>query len=144
MHGSLNKRSCNKCPGCCCCCLVTQSCLILLRIIWNVVYQAPRPWEFSGKNIAVGFHFFFQGIFKTQGWNIYFLTWQVCSLLLSHEGSVSWLYCCIIKFPVKLSHLSKKYFILLKTSWVSNLGKIPLGSSVLESFVWVHLDVIWS
>ena len=43
------------------CCLVTQLCLTLVTP-WTV----PRflcPWDFSGKNTGVGYHFLLQGIF---------------------------------------------------------------------------------
>ena len=30
---------------------------------WTVVLQAPHPWDFLGKNTAVGCHFFLQRIF---------------------------------------------------------------------------------
>ena len=34
------------------------------------------PWGFPGKNMGVGCHFFFQGIFPTQGSNPHLLHWQ--------------------------------------------------------------------
>ena len=40
------------------------------------------PWDFPGKNSEVGCHFFFQGIFPTQGSNLHLLHWQMGSLLL--------------------------------------------------------------
>ena len=45
------------------------------------------PWDFPGKNTAVGCHFFLQGIFLTQGSHPSLLHWQADSLLLSHHGS---------------------------------------------------------
>ena len=50
------------------------------------------PWDSPGKNTAVGYHAFFQGIFLTQESNpclLYLLRWQVDSLPLSHQGSPS-------------------------------------------------------
>ena len=45
------------------------------------------PWDFSGKNTAVGRHFLLQGIFPTQGSNLCLLHWQVNSIPMSHlEG----------------------------------------------------------
>ena len=41
------------------------------------------PWDFPGKNIAVGCYFLLQEIFLTQGLNSCFLHWQVDSLPLS-------------------------------------------------------------
>ena len=51
--------------------------------------RIPSPWNFSGKNTRVGCHFFFQGIFPTQGLNsclLHLLHWQVDSLPLNHPG----------------------------------------------------------
>ena len=48
------------------------------------------PWNFPGKNTKVGCHFLLQGIFLTQGWNLYLLCllhWQEESLPLHHLGS---------------------------------------------------------
>ena len=36
----------------------------------TIACQAPRPWNSSGKNIGVGIHSLFQGIFPTQGSNL--------------------------------------------------------------------------
>ena len=47
------------------------------------------PWNFPGKNTSVGCHFLLQGIFPTQGSNLWFLPlqhWQMDSLLLHHLG----------------------------------------------------------
>ena len=52
------------------------------------------PWNFPGKNIGVGNHFLFPGIFPTQGLNshlLHLLQWQVFSLPLQHL----WLYLAI-------------------------------------------------
>ena len=45
------------------------------------------PWDYSGKNTAVGYHFLLQGIFPTQESNLYpqwLLHWHADSLPLSH------------------------------------------------------------
>ena len=52
--------------------------------------RLPCPWDFPGKNIGVGCHFLFQGIFLTQGSHLHLLHvlhWQADSLPLSHLGS---------------------------------------------------------
>ena len=54
---------------------------------WIVARQALCPWDFPGKNTAVGYHFLLQGIFLTQGLNLSLLHWQADSLPLSHLGS---------------------------------------------------------
>ena len=38
-------------------------------ILWTAAARLLCPWDFPGKNTAVGCHFFLQGIFLTQGWN---------------------------------------------------------------------------
>ena len=48
---------------------------------WTVACQAPRPWDFPGKNTGGGCHFLLQGIFSTQGSNLNFLH---CRQILHH------------------------------------------------------------
>ena len=38
-------------------------------ILWTAAARLLCPWDFPGKNTAVGCHFLLQGIFLTQGWN---------------------------------------------------------------------------
>ena len=49
-----------------------------------------HPWDFPGNNTGVGCHFLPQGIFLTQGVNMYLLHWQADSLPLSYLGSCNW------------------------------------------------------
>ena len=44
-------------------------------------------WDFPDRNTGVNCHFLFQGIFLTQGLNLYLLHWQVDSFPLRHQGS---------------------------------------------------------
>ena len=44
------------------------------------------PWNFLGKNTAVGCHFLFQGIFPIQGSNLSLLHWQADSLPAEPSG----------------------------------------------------------
>ena len=49
--------------------------------------EGYSPWDFLGKNTGVGCYFSLQGIFLTQGSNLYLLWllhWQADSLPLSH------------------------------------------------------------
>ena len=46
-----------------------------------------RPWNFPGKNYAVGYHFFLEGIFPTQGLSSCLLHCLWILLPLSHQGS---------------------------------------------------------
>ena len=50
------------------CVLVTQSCPTLGDPI-DCDQQLLCPWDFPGKNTAVGSHSLLQGIFPTQRWN---------------------------------------------------------------------------
>ena len=45
------------------------SCVRLFVTVWTVALPAPHPWDFPGKNAAVGCRFLLQGIFPTQGSN---------------------------------------------------------------------------
>ena len=56
---------------------------------WTIPGQAPRPWNFLGKNTGVGYQFLLQGIFPTQGLNphlLCLLPWQADSLPLVPPG----------------------------------------------------------
>ena len=70
-----------------CCCVVAKPCLTLLQPheLWPA--RLLCPWDFPGKNTAVGCHFLLQGIFLIQELNPRLLHWQVDSLPLSHQGS---------------------------------------------------------
>ena len=47
------------------------TCLQLFGTPWTVAHQVPLSMESSGKNTGVGFHALLQGIFPTQGLNLY-------------------------------------------------------------------------
>ena len=68
-------------------CSVAQSCLTLLRPHGLYPARLLCPWDFSSKNTGEGCHCLLQGIFLSQGLNLYFLPWQADSLPLSHLGS---------------------------------------------------------
>ena len=72
-------------------CLVAQSCLTLCDAMDCQHIRLLCPWDYPDKNAGASCHFFFQGIFPTQGRNpslLQFLRWQVDSLPLSHLGSL--------------------------------------------------------
>ena len=50
---------------------------------------APLTWNFPSKNIGVGCHFLFQGIFPSQGSNPGLLHWRQILYHLSHQRSSS-------------------------------------------------------
>ena len=64
-------------------CSVAQSCLTLwphgvepARLLW--------PWNFSGKNTGVGYHFLLQGIFQMRGSNVCVLSLPNWQIILYH------------------------------------------------------------
>ena len=64
--------------------LVAQLCPALATS-WTKPNRLLCPWDFPGKNIGVGCHFFLQGIFLTQGRNLHLLHLQAGFLPLSHQ-----------------------------------------------------------
>ena len=48
---------------------VSRSCLTLLRPRELLPARLHCPWDFTGKNTGVGWHFYLQGIFLTQELN---------------------------------------------------------------------------
>ena len=62
-------------------------------------------WDFPDRNTGVNCHFLFQGIFLTQGLNLYLLHWQVDSFPLHHLGSLDKLlyikWASLVARPVK-------------------------------------------
>ena len=52
--------------------------------LWSAVVLGP--WGFPGKHSGVDCPFLLQGIFPTQGPNLYLWHWQVDSLLLAPAG----------------------------------------------------------
>ena len=53
------------------CMLSHFSCVLLFATLWTVARQAPLSMGFSSKNAGVGCHALLQGIFLTQGLNLY-------------------------------------------------------------------------
>ena len=54
---------------------------------WTVALQALLSMGFSRQEYWVGCHFFLQGIFLTQGWNLGLLHCRQFLYCLSHDGS---------------------------------------------------------
>ena len=60
-------------------CAQSLSSVQLFVTSWTVASQTCCTWNFPGENTGVGCHFLFQGIFLTQGLNLYLLSllhWQ--------------------------------------------------------------------
>ena len=51
------------------CVLSHFRCIRLLVTLWAVAHQSPLSNGFSAKNVRVGYHAFFKGVFLTQGSN---------------------------------------------------------------------------
>ena len=60
--------------------LLSQSCLTLCDPMEPA--RLLCPWNFPGKNTGVECHFLLQGVFPTQGLNLYFPHLQTDSLLV--------------------------------------------------------------
>ena len=73
-------------PGIYCVCLAVQSLSTVLQPHRWSPGRLLCPWDFPGKNTGVCYHFLFQEIFPTQGWNPHLLQWQADSLPLHHLG----------------------------------------------------------
>ena len=86
---------------------------------WTVAVQAPRPWDFPGKNTEVGCHCLLQEIFLTQESN---------SCLLCHLHSRP------DSFP--LNHLC-----VVHRSLVLSLTFFLILSVILSSLSWVGQNV---
>ena len=65
-----------------------------------------QPWAFSGKNTGVSCHFFFQGIFLTQGSNPSLLPSRQTTYHLSHQ-QISYIY--IFKLQPISNGINKKF-----------------------------------
>ena len=61
------------------------------------------PWDFPGKNVGVGCHFFLQGIFLAQGWNPGLLHCRQILYQLSYQESVwVWVWVSLSVLPNSL------------------------------------------
>ena len=75
---------------CCMCaylCAQPLHCARLFATLGTIVSRPPCPGDSPGKNTGVGCHLLLQGVFPTQGSNLYLLhlvRWQVDSLPLRH------------------------------------------------------------
>ena len=80
---------------CMCVCVSVHMCVLshvwLLETPWTVARQALLSMESFRQEYWVGYHFFLQGIFLTQGLNqhlFHLLHWQVGTLPCHHLGSL--------------------------------------------------------
>ena len=68
--------------------LVTQFCPDCLRPHEPQPTRLLCPWDSPGKHTGVGCHFLLQGIFPTEGSNLFLLHWEGDSLPLGQLGSL--------------------------------------------------------
>ena len=85
---------------------------------WTVAHQCPLSIGFPSKNTGVGCHFLLQGIFPTQGSNLYLLDWQADSLPLSHLRSFHIIYRVFVCLFV--------FFLSCSTTFMLHLGIFQL------------------
>ena len=52
---------------------------------WTIAHQAPPQWDSPGKNTGVGHHFLLQGIFLTQGLELFL---KICSRIQRIKGGM--------------------------------------------------------
>ena len=124
------------------------SCVWHFATPWTVAHQVSMSMEFSRQEYWSGFHFLLQGIFPTQGSNLYLLYvlhWQADSLPLHHQPSVKFLIWCakITHYMGKLWEEGKKtsYFILDNSS--TSEWCISIGNSALFKSLFLYLD-LWA
>ena len=104
------------------------SCSYVSNSLWPYGLYPTRllcPWNFPGKNTGVGCHFLLQGIFLTQGLNLYLLHWQASSL---PRFAISLVWLGIHTSDGKLNYNS---------TWV---GTLKVSALVLLSSAWRMLD----
>ena len=107
------------------CVLSHFSCVWLFATLWIVACQTPCPWDSPGKNTGVGCHALLQGIFLTQGWNLYLLCllhWQAGSLPLEPPGKP------LIR--VKKLSFHRSYGWALRMIWSLQWEKLSLDQNV--------------
>ena len=101
------------------------SCSAVCKSLWSHGLLSTRllcPWDFSGKNTGVGWHFFLQGIFLTQGSNPCLLCLLPCRQILyhlSHQGS---------QCPLFREHCTwiLGYWILMKLCVLARGSLLPI------------------
>ena len=102
------------------------------------------PWDSPGKITAVGCHFLLQGIFPTQGSNpclLHLLCWQAHSVPLWYLGSpfyslISYLFCKVIKWTLKLLNSTKKHIERILLSFLHFSFSVPQCCSQRPAPLW--------
>ena len=93
------------------------SCVRLFVTVWTVALPAPHPWDFPGKNAAVGCRFLLQGIFPTQGSNPCLLHCRWILYHLSHQESPRILQWVAYPFARGSSHLRNQTRVSCIVGW---------------------------
>ena len=87
--------------------LVAKSCPTLATP-WMVAHPGSSlcPWDFPGKNTGMGYHFFLQGIFPTQGLNPHLLFCRCILLCWATRETQLYIhmYLLFFGFPFHLGH----------------------------------------
>ena len=107
---------------------------------WTVPARLLHPWDFPGKNVAVGCHFLLQGIFPTQGSNLSLLHCRQTLYHLSHQGATSRyfiLFDSVINGIVSLISLSESLLLVYRSATLVRMA------TVKKSISKVSLTVQW-
>ena len=86
-----------------------------------------RQWNSPGKNTGVGCHFLLQGIFPTQGSNLYLLCYP-----LSHQGTPSLSKSVLLKLNSKSSKSDNFKFYLRETESTPSINLYYLHNKSLS------------
>ena len=115
----------------------------LIVTTWTVAARLLYSWDSPGKNIGMGYHAFFQGIFPTQRLNLGLPHWRVDSLLSeppgkpgkSHrEGEIQNIFSCLLKQEIQArSHLEGKCDISSNTRIVEK--SVTITIRIVELFL---------
>ena len=70
----------------------------LFVTLWTVAHQFLCPWDSEGKNTGVGCRALLQGIFPTQGSNLYLLQLLHYRQILYHWATREALYVCVLAY----------------------------------------------
>ena len=126
-----------------CCCLVTQWCLTLCDPMDCSPPGSSVHGDSPGRNTGMGCHFLLQGIFPTQGLNLYLLNCLQILYQLSHQGS-PWSSLVIVMFcldsvsplPHPLPHFDHLSDTSFKTGKVSEWVRVNESHSVTSDSLW--------
>ena len=135
---------------CAVCMLSHFSCVRLCAIRWTVDCQALCLWDTLDNNTGVGCNALFQGIFLTQGWNLYLLWLLRCRqifLLLSSQRSPMHIKCCSLTFLnwINIAIIEGALSYYLRNLYYKALEDFCVCACMLSHFSCVQLfPTLWT